>query len=383
MIKRIAVGLHPLWRAAKGGGSASSRDRVNVTAAYDAVVGIWKETRRSQDPTDSTDDGKAELAADEDSAETLPQQAATAHLPEANDEAMHEPRDDYPSEEDVFGHGGELDEEARRPLDQEMACTAPLTGAVAMDTCAPPHLTTATSTCSRRRRREDPVKHPRDYEREAIDRLGGALTRRDTGAPERMAQLRRRIAERTRKEPANPTDDGTTATPGGTDQGRITSGAADGDQATRIPADDPPRGLHAGQRRERDEAPIRHHKGGRGDDEGSPAGHDARKRRCYAQPPTSAAGGSAVGGDQASPLTREALLRELRGQGRGVLDLPQRIQLGDEARGVKRPRQGPPAGQPEPSQRPRHQCGGTEGASGRDPTREDNLVDISRSGLSP
>ncbi len=89
----------------------------------------------------------------------------------------------YASEEDVFGHGGGLDnhEPTRDREGQAEPATTPGVG----------------NTDARTNRRRKAVDiGTRDFTAEAIQRLGSSLTRRDTDAAGRMQQLRRRVAEK-------------------------------------------------------------------------------------------------------------------------------------------------------------------------------------------
>ncbi len=110
--------------------------------------------------------------------------------------------DETMSEEDVFGHGGALDEgdgdapvavAPPPPEDVKMAEAADNAHHLE-DRLERPHHHVDTST--RRRDRPTMGAQTRDYVAEAVERLGSGLRRRDTDAAVRMQRLRRRIADK-------------------------------------------------------------------------------------------------------------------------------------------------------------------------------------------
>lgn len=98
--------------------------------------------------------------------------------------------------EDIFGHGGSLDEPPPGLLaadgieHDDTAADADRHGA------APP--TQPAPTASRRRKRSDEHCAPADFTERAIRQLGESLNRRDTDAAGRMLRLRRRVREKER-----------------------------------------------------------------------------------------------------------------------------------------------------------------------------------------
>ncbi len=114
-------------------------------------------------------------------------------------EVVHEPPpslfgDDPLDDEDVFGHGGELDN---------------TTASVQSDSCdaTPATLASAaTKAVSRRRQRTEGDDSVRDYAAEAVERLGNSLVRRDTDPRGRMASLRRRILAKNEPTASSHTD---------------------------------------------------------------------------------------------------------------------------------------------------------------------------------
>ncbi len=116
------------------------------------------------------------------------------------------------SEEDVFGHGGQLEQNPPGNVEADMASAAAAPSSMRL--CA------ATTTAgedgrgivdgpserpakSARRNKEHRMCEERDYVAEAVSRLGSSLKRKDTDPRGRMEQLRRRIAARA----STPADD--------------------------------------------------------------------------------------------------------------------------------------------------------------------------------
>ncbi len=103
------------------------------------------------------------------------------------------------SGEDVFGHGGDLDQPmgvgtgyvATIGDDDGDSTTVPCVADVVMHGAA--H---QTARASRRRVQSQAAEEPRDFVAEAVDRLGQSLSRRDADAAGRMERLRRRVQAR-------------------------------------------------------------------------------------------------------------------------------------------------------------------------------------------
>ncbi len=183
-IKRVLAGWHPLISKGDGNG-ASRRDRIRVTAAYDSTAGAWRPFE------------------------------AEPRATEGNDTAAEIPKVDPPTgegweheEEDVFGHGGSLDQAAAMDLDahslHEHAADDDRMGE-GEDVGAErsPRAQTmveraASSARSSRRRPRDEQEDctPRDFVKQAVDRLGQSLVRRDTDARGRMERLLARVRAR-------------------------------------------------------------------------------------------------------------------------------------------------------------------------------------------
>ncbi len=212
-LARVAKGLHPFVKYV-GKGSGGSRVNANVSAVYDARRRAWVPTGAGADNAVEADGRGAEneLLADpqcDAPADAAAEMMDDAFADEVDRAEMNDGEfDDAFSEEDVFGHGGNLDQSdtRRKEEGQEMedAHTDPAgTERIADDagdaqTAAAdkrPHAEGPAG--SARRRGEARVCTVRDYVKEAVERLGGSLKRRDTRPRERMEELRRRVAART------------------------------------------------------------------------------------------------------------------------------------------------------------------------------------------
>ncbi len=109
------------------------------------------------------------------------------------------------SEEDVFGHGGQLEQEHPEEVvdDKGPAAADPADAQSRTDvTVCDPHASGAFERPSERpaksarRNMEYQMRTGRDYVAEAVSRLGSSLKRKDTNPQVRMELLRRRVAAR-------------------------------------------------------------------------------------------------------------------------------------------------------------------------------------------
>ncbi len=208
-VKRAMAGWHPL--ANRGGGDgASRRDRIRVTAAYDSVTGSWRPFE-AKPQEEGWNDATPETVA-RPSVQTLASDAVdrdAEQWPELADEDLPFGADqDFVEEQDVFGHGGSLDQAVGMDLETQgqredvaghgrgggngVAEPAdPLHGLMNIDCDA------GGARPSRRRPRDKMEDNaPRDFTREAVERLGRGLTRRDADARGRMDRLLGRVQAR-------------------------------------------------------------------------------------------------------------------------------------------------------------------------------------------
>ncbi len=184
-LKRLLRGQHPALQK-DGGGRYGPRATASIKAAYDAAAGEWVglDPPAPDPPEEALEDPIADALMQDAAREQLP----TAHGAHAED-----------SEEDVFGHGGALDQGTtmeKLTADDEIA-NIQLGGTGAAAASADNTVINIRApTSSRRRQRDVQVKDTRDYTAAAIDRLGQTLRRSDADATGRMARLRRRVEER-------------------------------------------------------------------------------------------------------------------------------------------------------------------------------------------
>ncbi len=182
-IKRLADGYHPLLQQDSDGRPAQ-RMRARVVATYDADRGRWaymapppsQEHQRPEEvpphpPARQFDNDVTMDARDSGDVNELPPSVMGDDIEDIN-------------EHDIFGHGGDLDEggppHGPHPITRAHAAVTDVQQL-------------ASSRPGGRRRSADDQSRHRDFEAEAIERLGAALRRNDTDASGRMARLRRRI----------------------------------------------------------------------------------------------------------------------------------------------------------------------------------------------
>ncbi len=209
VVKRVLKGLHPLWRRPQGH-ATTAREPIAITAAYDPLQGRWRDVQPGHDTSASApmaEDDRTALPSDREEPPAMPDVEDRQYERDPFDAVMHTlpPAADGDSEEDVFGHGGGLDDPPQspadaRPLDagpMDVTPTAPQPGT---DLVAPPNEPSASTAGGGegRRRKRSSRDGSRDYVREAVERLGAGLTRRDARAAERLKELRRRVCDRER-----------------------------------------------------------------------------------------------------------------------------------------------------------------------------------------
>ncbi len=198
-IKRVNGGWHPTLQL-NADGSAKPRARVRITAAYDAHAGAWRPVVAAETETEAPHAPAAAAPPGIDPPETT---AATLdHLPDA-DADFTLPHDDTDmfcdameeaEEEDVFGHGGGLD-------DTTVTNDIPAAPPAPQPCRSPPQdsqhaVTNPAAAATRRRPRDFEHQRPRDFTSEAVARLGAALRRSDADARGRLDRLRRRIRDK-------------------------------------------------------------------------------------------------------------------------------------------------------------------------------------------
>ncbi len=180
-VKRLMRGLHPTLQKDTAGHDVP-RAPATITEAYDATTSTWV----------GFSPGVPAVPPPPLPAEPVdyphPADLAAEHDDDGN--ARH-----VDSEEDVFGHGGALDQEDGRGLKD--GCTMAAAESLGAGGAAEAHRTTTGGAASKRRRpAESATPRHIDYTAAAIARLGQSLRRVDTDAEGRMRNLRRRIAER-------------------------------------------------------------------------------------------------------------------------------------------------------------------------------------------
>ncbi len=172
-VARVRGGHHPLLQHDRGG-NVLPRAHARIVAAYDCSRGCWV----GCDPPPCG-------GSHHDGAQDQGHAAAEAAAAAAADDTMGDVaiESGYASEEDVFGHGGGLDNLDVRgnSATQPLPAAAPTAGG-------------PVTRASRRRTADHSAT--RDFTAEAVQRLGSSLARRDTDATGRMQQLRRRVAAR-------------------------------------------------------------------------------------------------------------------------------------------------------------------------------------------
>ncbi len=218
---RVAKGLHPLVKY-DGRCGTGLKARASVTAAYDASSGTWRPTDAGARARD-TSDAPVGAAASSSNVHLAPPVApheesyhadigADTYLPNDGEGGAS-------SEEDVFGHGGQLSQEPQAHAAEavESAAAAARDDVNARGTAD----VDGGGMRSARSVRRDMVCHAaggRDFVAEAVERLGSSLRRGDADPRGRMERLRRRIGARTRAHTAEeeePTGCGTKRPRGG------------------------------------------------------------------------------------------------------------------------------------------------------------------------
>ncbi len=373
-LKRIIKGFHPLRRLGTGS-AASTSPSVTITAAYDPARNTWlpidgsngiasaKPPRAndsvSEDPTAGDDDLRGRPS-DARMADALRAHEADPHeLPPEEDHAAP-PSVGYASEEDVFEHGGALDQEPARRRDDVSVDTMAVDNEVDHEP-KPAHPAAVSAPVaariSRRRPRDYVVHERRDLVAEAVRRLGESLRRTDVDAAGRMERLRRRVKDKAARTTLE-------------QETRLQAGAA-----TSV-------NIGRGARRAREAS---------GGDEQPSSGEEQRLRRAAAGPhgnpatakvtmrpdadtlPPAAMGPVAIARNDnlssCESMRPSALPRCLlpEDQGRGEQDLLQRHELPCNVRGVKRLRHEAGGVSPEPSRRPQRICGRPEGTRSYSP----------------
>ncbi len=176
-LQRLLQGWHPLPQQ-NIRGTRAPRASARIVAAFDAAENRWVATDPAPvAPTEESTISPAECC------------DGISMLDATMSESFHEAPpsllgDDPLDDEDVFGHGGDLDNTAA-PFQHDPCGATP----AALPPAAP-------AIVSRRRQRTEGDYSVRDYAAAAVDRLGSALVRRDTDPRGRMARLRRRILDK-------------------------------------------------------------------------------------------------------------------------------------------------------------------------------------------
>ncbi len=197
-IKRLAAGWHPALQLGTDG-LPKPRARATITAAYDHVSGLWKSVDPPAEPQPATEaadempidvhDAEADMECDHDGGPADADDVAEQPL-----DLVFAPMEE--DTEDVFGHGGSLDEPP-----SESAAAGGTGGGATMpeagrnDTA---RLALPAPAAPKRRRHAEEQCAPVDFTERAVRLLGGSLTRRDADAAGRMQRLRRRIQEKER-----------------------------------------------------------------------------------------------------------------------------------------------------------------------------------------
>ncbi len=197
-IKRLAAGWHPALQLGTDG-LPRPRARATITAAYDPVSGLWKpvdapaERRPAAEAADEMPvdihDAEVETGCDHGGGPA----DADVDMPQALDPVFAHMEEDA---EDVFGHGGSLDEPP-----SELAAAGDTGGDVTMPGAGiegTARLAQLTPVAPCRRRRAEEHCTPVDFTGRAVRLLGESLARRDADAAGRMQRLRRRIQEKER-----------------------------------------------------------------------------------------------------------------------------------------------------------------------------------------
>ncbi len=208
-VRRILNGQHPLL-VVKGANGKGPRMKANIIATYDAAQGAWRAFHPTEDRAgareamEATDAGGPAAGGEEIGGQEL-------HPEVGCDQFGIE-------DEDVFEHGGALDNAADAGGEQGAEVAQEVGGGVSS---VPIHAGAngpsrgheaggGPTNRGRRRARGDMLGTHRDFTAEAVQRLGASLRRSDAQAAERMRNLRRRVAAKAQH--------GVAALPGG--QGR-------------------------------------------------------------------------------------------------------------------------------------------------------------------
>ncbi len=209
-LRRIEGGWHPLLQK-DCNGNDRPRMAARVTAAYDSATGQWVDLATDVAAAAPADDTRAGHAAHP------PPLAADAAMTDAPlraelaldaddalaDDAPMDAVDEEPdwSEEDVFGHGGGLDEAqdgpARASARLDQSVTADDEGGRSSKRAA--GSITAPAATRRRIQGRDGVSAPRDFTWDLVQRLGSTLRRAPTNAAGRMEDLRQRVREKRKR----------------------------------------------------------------------------------------------------------------------------------------------------------------------------------------
>ncbi len=211
-LRRIVQGLHPLRRFGTGS-AADAQPSASISAAFDPARGVWvpidssKGLGRSESPMGACGlvqplraaDGGGGYPDDAMDVEAPHDHEVDSHITVIDDDHGDPTLGGEVGEEDVFGHGGSLDQEAAGHSDDAPRHDMAVDVNAEDQPAVPPPITVVAPTAaaaSRRRTRDDAFPEPRDLVAAAVRRLGESLRRADTDAPGRMARLRRRVRER-------------------------------------------------------------------------------------------------------------------------------------------------------------------------------------------
>ncbi len=208
-IRRAMAGWHPLT-SKNGGDGALRRDRIRVTAAYDSITGSWCPFE-AEPQGEGGNDATPEVVARPEAATGAVDEGECGDVQWpvlAHEDPPHGPSQGVEEEEDVFGHGGSLDQDINMDLEpQDQGASAAGRGCGGDGSAvgpAEPHRNLRNVDCdavgvrpSRRRPRDQSEDNaPRNFVREAVERLGRGLARRDADARGRMDRLLGRVRAR-------------------------------------------------------------------------------------------------------------------------------------------------------------------------------------------
>jgi hypothetical protein len=192
-LRCIAKGQHPLLPG-NGRDTKAPRARARGVDAYDPTGGTWVATdagaRERGDP--EKQDAEVNVGTRGTSADVEEAMDMEGCRPESADIGMLVDGYDHhgeASEDDVFGHGGRLDQDLTL---SQGAGTSSAAAAHSND----PTATTSGGGGAARRTKEPRTATARNYTAEIIGRIGAALKRSDTNPRARMENLRRRVADR-------------------------------------------------------------------------------------------------------------------------------------------------------------------------------------------